>query len=90
MLYLFSYEEKDKSWFSLYKDEFLLLILQISHEVLTVIWETEICTICKEFSVKSRSNCLKDEESHRVSTDDHYCYLTDAEREDQSEETAVI
>jgi len=46
--------------------------------------------ICEEFSAKSRSNCLKDEESHRVSTDDHNCCLTDAERNSQLKETAVI
>jgi len=46
--------------------------------------------ICKEFSAKSKSNCSKDKKSHRVSTDDHDCCSTDAERDDQLKETAVI
>jgi len=46
--------------------------------------------ICKEFSVKSKSNCSKDEESHRVSTDHHDCCLTDAERDDELKKTVII
>jgi len=72
------------------RGEFLLFISQISHKALAVIWETETCTICKEFSAKSESNCLKDEGSHRVNADSHDCCLTDAERDDQLKETAVI
>jgi len=33
---------------------------------------------------------FKNEESHRVSTDDHDCCSTGAERDDQLKETAVI
>jgi len=33
---------------------------------------------------------MKDERSHRVSTDDYGCSSTDTERNDESEKTAVI
>jgi len=46
--------------------------------------------ICEEFSAKSKLNCLKDKESHKVSTDDHDCCLIDAEKDDQLKEAAII
>jgi len=46
--------------------------------------------ICKEFSAKSEPDCLKDEKSHKVSTDDHDCCLTGAEKDGQLKEAAVI
>jgi len=46
--------------------------------------------ICKKFSTKSWSNCIKDEESHRVSTDDYDYHSANTERSDESKETAVL
>ncbi len=46
--------------------------------------------ICKKFSTESWSDCIKDERSHRVSTDDYDCHSADIERSDESEETAVL
>jgi hypothetical protein len=37
-------------------------------------------TICKKFSTKSWSDHMKDERSHRVSTDDYNCHSADTEK----------
>jgi hypothetical protein len=62
------------------QSEPLLLISQISHEALAVIWKLRLIQSAKSSVQKSKSNCSKDEESHRVSTDDHDCCSTDAEK----------
>ncbi len=46
--------------------------------------------ICKKFSTESWSNCMKDERSHRVNTDDYDCHSANTEENDESEETAVL
>ena len=46
--------------------------------------------ICEEFSAKSKSNCLKDEESHRVSTDDYDCHSAGTEKDGKLKETTVL
>jgi hypothetical protein len=68
----------------------LLLVSWVSHEASTTTWEVEACTISEKFSTESWSNCTKDERSHRVSTDDYDCHSADTERNDESEETAVL
>ncbi len=46
--------------------------------------------ICEKFSTESWSNCMKDERSHKVSTDDYDCCSASTEKDSESEETAVI
>ena len=46
--------------------------------------------ICKKFSTESWSNHIKDERSHRVSTDDYDCHSADRKENDELKETAVL
>jgi len=46
--------------------------------------------ICKKFSTESWSDCIEDEKSHRVNTDDYDCHSTDTEEDSELKETAVI
>ena len=46
--------------------------------------------ICEKFSTESWSDHMKDERSHKVSTDDYDCCSANTERSDESEETAVL
>ena len=79
-----------QSWLHLNRSESLLLVSWVSHETSTTTWEVEACTICEKFSTESWSDCTEDERSHRVSTDDYGSHSAGTERNDESEETAVI
>jgi len=46
--------------------------------------------LCEKFSTKSWLNCIKDERSHRVSTDDYDCHSENTERNDESEEMSWV
>ncbi len=46
--------------------------------------------ICEKFSTESWSNCIKDERSHKVSTDDYDCHSENTEKDSKSKETAVL
>jgi len=46
--------------------------------------------ICKKFSTESWLNHIKDERSHRVSTDNYDYHLADTEENSESEKTAVL
>ncbi len=46
--------------------------------------------ICEKFSTKSWSDHIKDERSHRVSTDDYDYCSADTEENDELKKTAVL
>jgi len=46
--------------------------------------------ICEKFSTESWSNCITDERSHRVSTDDYDCHSANIKENDESKKTAVL
>jgi len=46
--------------------------------------------ICKKFSTESWSNCIKDERSHKVNTDDYNCHSEGTEEDSELKKTATI
>ena len=72
------------------RDELLLLVSWVLHKAFTTTWEVKACMICEKFSIESWSNCMKDERSHKVSTDDYDCHSANTERSDELKKTAVL